>query len=129
MSMTPSQSPTPSDTPSQTPAPSVDYVGIAAAASAASSRSTGILIGSILGGLLVFLVCGGVAVRIYKRDQLRQRRLRRMRAASLRNTETAAKNIYSVAVPTYYQQPGQPQRSVGDFSQPRPSRPQDHVRR
>ena len=87
-SVTPSQSPTstltPSQTATQTPAASVDYVGLAAAASAAATAKSEAILGGVIGGILGIVVVGIGSYKVYQRYEYRQRRLRSLQATSRR---------------------------------------------
>ena len=88
VSVTPSQSPTstltPSQTATQTPAASVDYVGLAAAASAAATAKSEAILGGVIGGILGIVVVGIGSYKVYQRYEYRQRRLRSLQATSRR---------------------------------------------
>ena len=87
-SVTPSQSLTstltPSQTATQTPAASVDYVGLAAAASAAATAKSEAILGGVIGGILGIVVVGIGSYKVYQRYEYRQRRLRSLQATSRR---------------------------------------------
>lgn len=75
---------TPTGTPSQTAAASVDYVGIAAAQSAATAAQTNALVAGLIGGIFAFVVIGLGSYKLYQRYQYRQRRLRGLQATAKR---------------------------------------------
>ena len=93
-SVSPSQSLTssltPSPTVSQTPAASVDFVGMAAAASAAATAKSEEILGGVIGGILAVVVIGFGSYKVYLRYEHRQRRLRSLQATTKRIAQSHA---------------------------------------
>ena len=120
---TPTLTPSPimSGTPSQTPAASVDYIGIAAAASAEAAAKSGALIGGVIGGVVAAVILGVGSYRVYERYQYRQRRLRSMQATTRRLAQSRAIEESAAVVGM--------NPAVYEFTRPRSLRTQTQLQR